>query len=475
VYAKMKTGPSFSGTYQFVPTDWRLECARNVATSMDKETKVCTITWECYNGDLDETMTLQRRLNDGKWEDIHTWNRPSDYEYSYVDTLTGNGLYTYRIKEYTYKRSTHYSGFAFATTAYSSGTKEVQYGTVQTMEIDAIDVGCIEQEERPIAFMGMSTNANSTVGLVPFVSYLGKDKFTFSLKPWNYPETTSISKVEGVDYLLMKPGQYKWGDMRAEVDTCCFVNDSGKEVKVSRGETIEVTFKEPFPEGVTPVVLLQPKSGISSAIPVVAKLFDVTNTGFRMKLMKQNDEEKNIISQSTFYIAITPGCADLNETGMSIYAGLSENKVGGSVNSRINFLSPEGEQYYLNNPYVIAQPQSHNLDFVSLFRRVGDVTTRLTDDEGNKWTATTAIRVRRLMDTSLTSSEIGLNSASTNGDYIGWIAINHGEADKETAVGDIQAEEPRQGGNAIYDLSGRRVQNPSKGIYIVNGKKMLIR
>jgi hypothetical protein len=30
------------------------------------------------------------------------------------------------------------------------------------------------------------------------------------------------------------------------------------------------------------------------------------------------------------------------------------------------------------------------------------------------------------------------------------------------------------GKNDIYDLQGRKVQNPGKGLYIVNGKKVII-
>ena len=29
--------------------------------------------------------------------------------------------------------------------------------------------------------------------------------------------------------------------------------------------------------------------------------------------------------------------------------------------------------------------------------------------------------------------------------------------------------------NVIYDIQGRRVMNPTKGLYIVNGKKMVIK
>jgi hypothetical protein len=30
-------------------------------------------------------------------------------------------------------------------------------------------------------------------------------------------------------------------------------------------------------------------------------------------------------------------------------------------------------------------------------------------------------------------------------------------------------------GNAVYDLLGREVYNPSGGVYIVNGKKFIVR
>lgn len=36
------------------------------------------------------------------------------------------------------------------------------------------------------------------------------------------------------------------------------------------------------------------------------------------------------------------------------------------------------------------------------------------------------------------------------------------------------ASESREADNTVYDLQGRRVQNPSKGVYIVNGKKVII-
>ena len=47
-------------------------------------------------------------------------------------------------------------------------------------------------------------------------------------------------------------------------------------------------------------------------------------------------------------------------------------------------------------------------------------------------------------------------------------------SDTETAVKSVVAEEQKQE-RVVYDLSGRRVMNPQKGLYIVNGKKVLIK
>ena len=44
-----------------------------------------------------------------------------------------------------------------------------------------------------------------------------------------------------------------------------------------------------------------------------------------------------------------------------------------------------------------------------------------------------------------------------------------------TGIEDIKAALTSPASNDIFDLSGRRVSNPTKGIYIINGKKVLIK
>jgi hypothetical protein len=44
-----------------------------------------------------------------------------------------------------------------------------------------------------------------------------------------------------------------------------------------------------------------------------------------------------------------------------------------------------------------------------------------------------------------------------------------------TSIDDIKAAADQPVSSDIFDLSGRRVSNPAKGIYIINGKKVLIK
>ena len=474
-YSKMKTGPSYSGTYNFVPRDWRLQAATDLTATYNQKKGICTITWTNNNGDLSETVTLQRRQGSGAWQTVETFTRPDDHTLTYEDELTEGGFYTYRVVEKTYKNTTLTSNTASVSMANSQGSEEVQYGRIEAMASDTIVVGCISQDIRPIVFLGMSTNANSNIGLVPRVIASTKTTFNFTLTPWSLPGTAVATKSETVDFMALKTGQYQWGTMRAEVDTCRYTNANGNESKMCKGDTVEVFFRQPFADDITPVVIVQPVTANKNTALVTPKVFDVNNVSFKMKLVKQDEETKNIIAQYVYYIAITPGQANLDEDGKSIVAGRCEaTPVGGTATFSCAFTNSEGQPLNLRKPYIIAAPQTHNLDHTSLFRQVGTTTATATDDEGNTFTATTGLRIRRQMDTSLTSSQIGTNTAADNGDIIGWIAINDAKVEEETD-GIVTTAKAEYTDPVIFDISGRRTQQPRRGLYIVNNKKVVIK
>ena len=55
----------------------------------------------------------------------------------------------------------------------------------------------------------------------------------------------------------------------------------------------------------------------------------------------------------------------------------------------------------------------------------------------------------------------------------GWKEFSNIQEFDPTGIDGITAEEAEN--NLFYDLSGRTIENPGNGIYIVNGKKVLIK
>ena len=57
-----------------------------------------------------------------------------------------------------------------------------------------------------------------------------------------------------------------------------------------------------------------------------------------------------------------------------------------------------------------------------------------------------------------------------------WRLMSIEDADIDiTGIGNVNAAEGSNKANEIYDLSGRRIQKAAKGLYIVNGKKVLVK
>lgn len=467
-YAKMKTGPSYSGNYDFVPRDWRLSPSTDLKAQYDKTTGQCRLSWTNNNGDLTETMLLQRRKGNGTWGTIASFTRPDDHDMAYTDQLDGDGYYSYRVVDNTYKNTTLTSATAAVSLASSRGTADLQYGHIDNALSDTLTVAGPAMAKRGVVFLGLPTNANANRCVVPRVIQTSKTDFNFVFMPWAVTGATVETQPEGVDFLRLQPGQYQWGQMRAEVDTCRFVKDNGTVGKAIMGDTVEVMFKQPFPIGVTPVVVAQPVSASKAEIPIVAKVFDITNTGFRIKLMKQHTIAKNITGHQVFYLAITPGAANLDEEGRSILVGRCEaTPVGGNATVSCPLTLADGTQLALQSPYIIAAPQTHQLDFTSVFRQVALVSTAK---------GVTAMKLRRHMDSSLTASQIGSNRADTNGDIVGWVAISQAALDPTLGISEVANENEAEAG-AVYDLNGRKRQEGhlQPGIYIIKGKKVVVR
>ncbi len=145
------------------------------------------------------------------------------------------------------------------------------------------------------------------------------------------------------------------------------------------------------------------------------------------------------------------------------------------------------QQFNANTPYIIQVPgegwgDNWNLVGKELVFKGLNVTVPVTALDANATFVGTfaPITVSGLI-LNPTTNKFEPNNAGSVAAYNAYIKSDNNTAkrivivgdDIATAIGDIEAEE--NGNNAIYDLQGRRVQNPKKGLYIVNGKTVVIK
>jgi hypothetical protein len=235
---------------------------------------------------------------------------------------------------------------------------------------------------------------------------------------------------------------------------------------MSQGDTIEVLFKQPFDEGVVPIVVLQNVVSAAST-PCYPRILEVTNKGFKMKLIYQAAIKQRPRSQGTFYMAVTPGADKLGTTGMCIYAGRSTEPIGGSTNVPTVFRNEAGDTLYFYNPYIIAASQTNNLDYTSVFRKYSDMTTTSKVEGEEDVNLIYGMRIRRQMDGTATIPS-GTNTAEKSGDYMGWIAIDQ----DPTAVGIATLHQPQE--QFLVEVKGRKIvpSDPTARIYSSTGMQV---
>ncbi|MBO4906863.1 MAG: hypothetical protein J5486_07505 [Bacteroidaceae bacterium] len=485
-YASMNSGLGYCNYGNYIPAAPPLYNPSDLTASHKKTT--VTLAWTNKNGNLTEETIIQEKIN-GRWVGLDTLYRADAESMTFTQEYDENsiiGLHTYRIVNLDYDGKRRISGEAsfFQGGAYNLG--ELFVGQIEASNTSVSTSNFAMQDAAPMVFVGMPTYKNSANGVVNHVTSVAKSSFKFFFDPWTEGASMDFTKAETADYVIVPRGNFTIAGLQAEVDTCGLEDKHGS-ARMNKGEEWEVKFRQPFPEGVIPVVFLQNVSTSTTAAPATPKVYNITNTGFTMKLVKQAGESytKKITAQYVYYLAIAPGHGVIEGTGKEIFVDRAEDLVGGTLNCSLLFRDEQGDTLLRESPYVVAAAQTNNLDFPSVMRRVADNTVKVTDDDGNAITYTYGIRVRRQMDPSLTSATIGTNKASENGDVIGYMVI--ADAPIEDAVRDL-AEPTQQldievrnraiytsASARIYNINGAGVQAGTplpRGVYVVtSGQK----
>ena len=409
-YAEMKTGLGYNKSNEYIPkVVYKAPSA--LKGTYTESTGAYKLTWTDPNGDMLDSIIVECKLpGTTRWTCLGNVepkdkSSKSDLSYTYTDTPEGNGLFTYRVIEY-------YAGKKFTTSeasinlAAAQAVGELQYGQLTIADTQNTKVSLQPTTAAPAVVFGMVSNKNIGNGITNHLLAINDDSFSFRFYPWRKTTPVDFKNAESADYLVL-PANMVWH----LTDDMTLISASAGNIK---GDEVQVVFPEPFAEGITPVVVAQPVNSSTTQAPVTVKVYDVTNTGFKARLVRQEAETGTLAEQAVNYFAASPGQAAIG-AGKLLSVGLNtETRVGGTARQNVAFKNTAGETLYFKNPFIIAASQTDNYGKASVFRQHSTSST-----EDGVYSAS----IRRQVDDTNTT-EKATNSANTNGDYIGWFVVS---------------------------------------------------
>jgi len=415
-YRDMKSGMAYRKAYEKVPNVVYTAPA-SINGAWDNQAKgAYKVTWTDTNGDMLDEIQIQRKAeSDDTYTTVGIVN-PKDMtgksiSYSYVDTITEPGIYDYRVVNITPAKAQRASQSIKAAKASIQGTSAFQYGNLPLLTTDALSMEFTEKfSSTPAIFMGSISNENTKLHLGNLLTKIRTSSFTYQPLAWLTSTSTDYESIEEIPFMAIETGNYKFGNLDCEVGVA----------KVSMKDTADVVFAQPFPEGVTPVVLTELRNPTLKSHPISIKIRNVTNTGFKCIIMYE-DEVGSIatITQNVAYMAITPGVGFLDEdNGTMIAAGVAEELISGTTFKSIYF-KVDDDTLRCVDPYIFANLQTNNYDAATMLR----TQNRITKSEKGT-TYTIGARLRRVTDSSRKYASDGTKlSATSMKDRAGWVAL----------------------------------------------------
>lgn len=417
-YRDMKSGMAYRKEYEKVPNVVYTAPSNLAGTWSNQTAGSFRLTWSDTNGDMLSEIQLQRKgENDADFVTVQTI-APKDMtgktlNYACNDTLTEPGVYEYRVVNVAADNAKRYSAVVKAAKSSVQGTDKIQFGEIFLVSTgDEVDIDYTGSfASAPAVFMGPMSNFNTKMQLGNLISASGSKNFTYKPLPWVTSESTDFAKIESLPFMAIEEGNHTFGTLDCEVGVA----------KVNMIDTVDVVFTKPFAEGVVPVVLTEIRKPMLKENPIIVKVRNVTNTGFKCILMYEDEVgSKSAMKMNVCYLAITPGVGVLDDNlGLMIAAGTSEATMYGS-SARPHYFVSGGDTLRCLAPSIFAALQTSNYDAATLVRRQSSTITEEVD--GVEYTV--GARFRRVVDSSRSNASDGTKlSATSMKDDLGWVVL----------------------------------------------------
>lgn len=463
-YATMDVPLAYNAANEYVP-----KIVYNAPSALtgtySKTSATVELKWSDPNGDMLDSIVVERKDPEStKWvkdNNVTPLDKTSanDPVYTYKTTCREVGITSYRVVEYYGTKKFTSDDFS-VTVAAANAIGALQYGQLKIANTEAVSTDLNPQEEAPYVVAGMISNKNTGNGITNQILSLGKNSFKFRFYPWALSSPVEFKQAETVDYLVLP------------ADTVIQLNNDmtliSQKVGSIKGDKVDVVFPTPYPEGVTPVVVAQQNTSVTSYAPVSVRVFDITNVGFSVQLVRQEGVTSAFNAQNVNYFACTPGQVQIGNGKLLTVGRDYDTPCGGTARQTVYFKNAAGDTLHLQNPFIIAAAQTNNYAKASIFRLHST-----TADEAGVYCGS----FRRQVDG--TSSITETNSAKTNGDYVGWFIISddpNGTGDEEPIITPTGITSTNLGKGFSASVVGRVIYADGENLkaYNVNGQRVAI-
>jgi len=198
--------------------------------------------------------------------------------------------------------------------------------------------------------------------------------------------------------------------------------------------------------------------------PMTWRIYDVTKEGFKLQLLHQKGETKAYTARMVGYFAIEKGTGRDGKGGLYT-VGVAPETTFQNTQIAIPYGTAENP-VELQDPMALVQLQTYNYQAAAIMRI----------------TSTTATNVSVRMQVDPTDPNMALTSTRKATEDVGYIIISTDpDYDGIQDIGN-KTSFTRPADYRAYDLSGRQIVNGKwsngqlhKGIYIINGQKVLIK
>lgn len=415
-FQTMQSGMAYRKEYEKIPNVVYTAPSELTGSWSNQAAGAFKLTWNDTNGDMLNEIRIQRKVEEGNFETVAVM-APKDLsgktlKYNYIDTISAAGVFEYRVVNVTADNKERSSGVIKAARSSLNGVTGLQYGEIIMVDGEEVKMNYTEGfSDTPGLFMGAITNNNSSMHLGNFISGSGTKNFSYTPMPWLTSTSTAFDKAEKIPFMAIEEGNFQFSNLDCEVGV----------VKVNMVDTVAVAFNKPFPEGVVPVVLTEVRKPIQPKGPIIVKIHDVTNAGFKCILMYEDEVgTQTSIKSNVCYLAITPGVGVVHEeSGLMVAAGKNEQMAYGST-ARACYFTYGADTLRFNDPLVFANLQTTNYNAATMLRRNDALVT--AEFDGKEFAV--GARFKRITDSSRKNAPDGSKlSATSMKDDIGWVVL----------------------------------------------------